>query len=86
MQKNADEVLCRALLLRAMNDVLGDAVKSRNVLHNRLFRRQKAASRSGDVNGYGHEGEFPAGRTYRKFRKHMVSESYTITKMKMSMR
>jgi len=55
-----------ALLLRAMN---GDAVKSRNVFHNRLFRRRKASSHSGDVNGYGHEGEFHAGRTFRKFRK-----------------
>jgi hypothetical protein len=74
------------LLLRAMNDVLGDAVKSRNVLHNLLFRRRKASSRSGDVSGYGHEGGFPAGKTYRKFRKHMVSESYKVTKMKISMR
>ena len=68
-----------------MNDALGDAVKSRNVLHNRLFRRRKVSSRSGDVNGYGHEGESPAGKTFRKFRNDMVSESYTVTKMKISM-
>ncbi len=30
--------------------------------------------------------EFPADRTYRKFCKHMVSESYMITKMNISMR